>query len=219
MRFRIMSSPDCSERCRCGISRSSSASAQKVARPSRQSRSRRGAAARVGHKLQDAADQVPEARPAGKVGAPGGDVDAGQHRLAKARIMSGESLDHRAHRHGARRPAPERDDAEGAAMIAAVLHLHEGAGARETVEHVRGGLTHGRNVAHAERCSKLTRSARTASAAESFSELPRTRSTSGIAANIFGSICAAQPLTTIFRPGCSRRARRIACRACAPPRR
>ena len=32
-------------------------------------------------------------------------------------------------------------------MVAAVLHLHEGAGARKTLEHVRGGLAHGRDVA------------------------------------------------------------------------
>ena len=43
--------------------------------------------------------------------------------------------------------------------------------------------------------------------------LPTTRSTSGIAANEAGSICAAQPVTTSLAPGRSRRALRIAWRA------
>ena len=47
-----------------------------------------------------------------------------------------------------------------------------------------------------------------------FSTLPTTRSTSGIAAQAPGSICAAQPVTTIRAPGRSRRARRTAWRAC-----
>jgi hypothetical protein len=44
-----------------------------------------------------------------------------------------------------------------------------------------------------------------------FSALPITRSTSSIAAKRSGSVCAAQPVTTIFRPGCARRRRRISC--------
>ncbi len=51
-------------------------------------------------------------------------------------------------------------------------------------------------------------------AAVSFSSLPSTRSTSGIAANVCASVCAAQPVTTIFAFGRSRRRRRIVCRAC-----
>jgi hypothetical protein len=42
--------------------------------------------------------------------------------------------------------------------------------------------------------------------------LPTTRLTSGIAAKLAGSICAAQPVTTISAPGRARRARRIAVR-------
>ena len=51
-------------------------------------------------------------------------------------------------------------------------------------------------------------------AARSFSSLPSTRSTSGIAANAAGSICAAQPVTTIRASGRSRRSLPMACRAC-----
>src|SRR5438067_1224192 len=47
------------------------------------------------------------------------------------------------------------------------------------------------------------------------SSLPMTRSTSAISANICGCVCAAQPVTTMRAPGCSRFSRRIDCRACA----
>ncbi len=47
----------------------------------------------------------------------------------------------------------------------------------------------------------------------SFSALPSTTSTSGIAAKRPGSVCAAQPVTTIRAPGLSRRSRRICWRA------
>src|ERR1700687_5963023 len=47
------------------------------------------------------------------------------------------------------------------------------------------------------------------------SSLPTTRSTSVISANISGSICAAQPVTTIRTVGRSRFSRRIDCRAYA----
>ena len=48
----------------------------------------------------------------------------------------------------------------------------------------------------------------------SFSALPMTRSTSGIAANTSGSICAAQPVTTMRASGRSRLMRRMVWRAC-----
>jgi hypothetical protein len=40
-----------------------------------------------------------------------------------------------------------------------------------------------------------------------------TRATSGIAAKVSGSVCAAQPVTMIVAPGCSRDSRRISCLA------
>src|SRR5262245_24085717 len=48
----------------------------------------------------------------------------------------------------------------------------------------------------------------------SFSLLPSTRSASAIAAKVCGSVCAAQPVTTIFADGRSRRRARMVCRAC-----
>ncbi len=57
------------------------------------------------------------------------DVDAGQHDLAMAVLDQPARLRHHvADRHRARIAAAERDDAEGAAMVAAVLHLQERAG-------------------------------------------------------------------------------------------
>ncbi len=50
-------------------------------------------------------------------------------------------------------------------------------------------------------------------AGESFSPLPSTRSTSGMAENVCGSTCAAQPVTTRRAAGRSRLALRIAWRA------
>ncbi len=60
--------------------------------------------------------------------------------------------DHRAHRHRARVAAAIGDDAEGAAVVAAILHLHEGAGVPvygvgRPVDEVRRGLAHRHDVA------------------------------------------------------------------------
>ena len=46
-----------------------------------------------------------------------------------------------------------------------------------------------------------------------FSVLPMTASTSSIAENVSGSVCAAQPVTISRAPGFSRRSRLISCRA------
>ena len=128
MRLRIRSSPACRLRCRCGISRGSSAISRTGRRRSRRGRARTGAGAAGRAQRQQARDQLAERRAARQVGAVGGEVDAGQHDLGDA------ALDQRAHlrddtptgtlRFGA---AAIGDDAEGAAMVAAVLHLDEGA--------------------------------------------------------------------------------------------
>ena len=131
MRFRIRSSPDCSDRWRCGISRSSSAIAshQGVVGLDRIDRGE-AEALELRHVPEDRSDQPAEARPAGQVAAIGGDVDAGQHDLAVAVLdQPADLVDHRAHRHRARIAAAIGDDAEGAAVVAAVLDLDEGAGA------------------------------------------------------------------------------------------
>ena len=57
-----------------------------------------------------------------------------------------------------------------------------------------------------------TRSVPRKAAASNFSRLPSTRATSGIAANVSGSICAAQPVTKIRASGRARFALRIAWR-------
>ena len=81
----------------------------------------------VRHQRQQPAHELAQRRRAGQVRAVGGDVHAGQHHLLVARLDQGAHLrHHRAHRHAARRAAAERDDAEGAAMVAALLHLDEG---------------------------------------------------------------------------------------------
>ena len=93
----------------------------------------------LGHVAQDALDQRAQARLA-QVSAIAGDIDAGEHDLAiAARDQPPRLRDHFVHRQRARIAAPERDDAEGAAMVAAVLHLQEGAGvAFDAVDRVRG---------------------------------------------------------------------------------
>ena len=51
--------------------------------------------------------------------------DTRQHHLTGAVLHKSHLRHDFAHRHRARVPAPIRDDAEGAAVVAAVLHLHE----------------------------------------------------------------------------------------------
>ena len=71
---------------------------------------------------------LPERHLARQVGAVARDVDAGEHDLGVAGLDQPAHLRHHlAGRHRARRPAAVGDDAEGAAVVAAVLHLHVGA--------------------------------------------------------------------------------------------
>jgi hypothetical protein len=130
MRFRIMSSPGLQERCRCGISRFGRRWPHQR-RIGLDGIDRGDAAAAAGPgRFRIDCTSLPSVGVPGR-SAVGGDVDAGQHHFAIAR--SDEPLicsTTGAHRHRARRAAAIGDDAEGAAMVAAVLHLHEGAGAR-----------------------------------------------------------------------------------------
>src|SRR5260370_1479069 len=66
---------------------------------------------------------------------------------------------------------------------------------------------------NSDAASNATRASRQASA-RILSSLPTTRSTSAMPANISGWVCAAQPVTTMRKPGRSRFSRRIDCRAC-----
>ena len=105
-------------------------------------------ARQVRHQTQDAHHQIAQTRRAGQVAAPAGQVHTGQHHLVVAAIHQPPDLIHDdARRDGARIPTAKRDDAEGAAMVAAVLHLNIGAGARaEAVDQVPGGFGDGHDV-------------------------------------------------------------------------
>src|SRR5262249_17157800 len=84
--------------------------------------------------------------------APGGEVDAGEHDLrAAVRDQAFDLLHDVARRRGARVSTAVRDHAERAAMVAAVLHLHVGAGAfGKAIDQMRGGFAHGHDVADAD---------------------------------------------------------------------
>ena len=87
------------------------------------------------------ASQHAERRLAGQVRAVAGDVDPGQHDLAIAAPTSAAPARRPAHRHRARIAAAIGDDAEGAAVIAAVLDLHDGARpSDESVDQMRRRL-------------------------------------------------------------------------------
>ena len=93
-------------------------------------------------------------------------------------------------------------------MVAAILHLDEGARALgEAGDEMRRGLAHRHDVGDADAlpqspCPK--RIALDGVPESNFSRLPSTRVTSGIAANVSGSIWAAQPVTKIRASGRAR---------------
>jgi 4-amino-4-deoxy-L-arabinose transferase-like glycosyltransferase len=81
------------------------------------------------HQLQDAFDQVPERRRTGQIGAIAGQIDSGQNDLVMSGIdQSRDPFNHRAPWHRPAVATPERNRAEGAAVVAAVLHLDQCAG-------------------------------------------------------------------------------------------
>ncbi len=86
---------------------------------------------------------------AGQIGAPGGEIDPGQNQLGIARLDQRRGAAHDlAGRHRPARAAPQRDDAERAGMIAALLHLDEAAGAAlEAVDRQRRALLEPRKIA------------------------------------------------------------------------
>ena len=130
MRLRIRSSPACSDRCRCGISRASLAKASIRSRSaSTESIEDKRSRLSSGTCLRICLHQRAELGRTGQIGAIARDVDAGQHDFAHSRWRRGgcTCVDDGAHRHRARVAAAVRDDAEGAAVVAAVLHLDKGA--------------------------------------------------------------------------------------------
>ena len=209
MRFRMRSSPACNDRCRCGISRGSLASASsRSASASTESidDSRRRASSGTSRKMR-----FTSAPRRASPSAIAGDIDAGEHDFAIAVADQAAHLRHDfTDRQRARIAAAERNNAEGAAVIAAVLHLHEGA--RVPFDRCRRRAA--RICVTAMMSATATFSFVCHSRASSFSSLPTTRSTSGMAANSAGSVCAAQPVTTMRASGRSRLMRRMLCLAC-----
>ena len=177
---------------------------------------------------QDLFRQLAEFRGARQIGAVTGEIDAGQHDLGMAALdQLADLVDHRAHRHRARIAAAIGDDAEGAAVVAAVLHLHEHPrqALLKSFHQMRRHLLDGHDVGDRDLLAGLRRrirprrraplrAARQASP-RILSSLPSTRSTSAMPANISAWVCAAQPVTTMRVCGRSRLSRRIDCRACA----
>ena len=98
--------------------------------------------------LEDLRDQRAQFRRTRQVGAVARNVDASEHGLAIA--VGDEALDirdHGAHRHRARIAAAVGNNAESAAVIAAVLHLHERARTPgKAVDQMRGGFLHRHDV-------------------------------------------------------------------------
>ena len=107
----------------------------------------------LGHQGEQPPHQLAQSRRPRQVGAVRGDVDAGQHHLLVPRLDQGANLrHHRADRHAAVGAAAERDDAERAAMVAALLHLHEGPRpAGEFGDQMRRRLARRHDVGHRAR--------------------------------------------------------------------
>ena len=81
--------------------------------------------------------------------------------------------------------------------------------ALDAVDGLRGVPLHRHDVADGDACAVID----PRFCGSSFSSLPMTRSTSGMAANVPGSVCAAQPVTTMRALGRSRLMRRMVWRA------
>ena len=176
------------------------------------------------HVLENLLHQLAEPRRAGQARAVARDVDAGQHHLAVAALDEAAHLrDDLAHRHRARVPAPERDDAEGAAVVAAVLHLHDRAcAAFDTIHEIGGGFLHRHDVVDAalllgsehERCCSKNIALLGPELRPDLAIIAGHEGNFGHVREGCGSVCAAQPVTTICASGRSRLRRRILCRAC-----
>ena len=100
---------------------------------------------------QDLPHQRSEFRLPRQVRAIGRHVDAGEHDFVMAALDQSSHLRHHvAHRHGPRGAATERNDAERAAVVAAVLDLDiRPRAAHQPVDEVPGGLRHAHDVVDA----------------------------------------------------------------------
>src|SRR5579863_9255140 len=97
---------------------------------------------KAGHQREQAPAELSERRLARQIAAEAGDVDAGQYPLAIAACHQMLRLAHDlADRHGPAVAAAVGNDAERAAVIAALLYLDEGASAAfESVDQMRRGF-------------------------------------------------------------------------------
>ena len=103
------------------------------------------------HVPQDLFYQSAQPRSARKIGAITCEVDTGQHNLGVTGLDErADLIDDRAHRHRAGIAASEGNDAEGAAMIAAVLYLHKSAwqSALKAIDEMRRHLGHRHDIGH-----------------------------------------------------------------------
>src|SRR3984893_2913663 len=98
--------------------------------------------------LQNLLHQCAELGRAREIPAVAGEIDAGENDFAiAARAQPAHLRDRLAHGHRARIAAAVGNDAKGAAVVAAILHLHESArAALEAVDEMRGRLPHGHDV-------------------------------------------------------------------------
>src|SRR5229473_2680436 len=98
--------------------------------------------------LQNLLHQRAELGCARELPAVAGEIDAGENDLAiAARAQPAHLRDRLAHGYRARIAATKGNDAKGAAVVAAILHLHEGArAALEAVDEIRGRLPHRHDV-------------------------------------------------------------------------
>ena len=201
IRLRIRSSPACSDRWTCGITRGSCVSSANsrssisiaVERRQPQPRAARARSCRM------RSTSVPERRRAGQVGAVAGQVDPGQHDLAVPGVdQRGDALDHRARRH---RPARRRGRTGSRRRCS-------GGRSRSAPRRTRGrGRRSGGGRRHAPRC-------RPSSPATSFVGCrPRGRPRASPRSRP-GRSSPRSRSPPAPRPGRSRRARRIAARVC-----
>src|SRR5215472_13982553 len=100
------------------------------------------------HVFQNLLHQCAELGRAREIPAIAGEIDAGENDLAiAARAEPAHLRDRLAHGYRARIAAAIGNDAKGAAVVAAILHLHEGArAALEAVDEMRGRLPHCHDV-------------------------------------------------------------------------
>ena len=216
IRFSTMSSPAWKLIWRCGMKRGSpvarSNSRSSISMQSSEERRRRGSS---GTWRRMRSISCPERRRAGQIGAVAGHVDAGQHDLAEALADQRlDPLDDQPGRHRAAVPAAVGDDAEGAAMVAAILHLDERARALgEAGDEMRRRLAHRHDVGDADLRVSASDPARKARECDRTSRDCRAPAPPRASPrSVSGSTCAAQPVTNTRASGRARLALRIAWR-------